>query len=322
MSEQHRREYLARIHRAQDFIERNLGSELTLEAIASQACFSPYHFHRIFSAMTGETLYRFILRLRLERAASMLCGMPERSVTEIALDSGFGSSSAFARAFRNEYGVSASEFRKNGQLFRKDGQAVRKQGEDGGEVGGYEGSIEAGDTGRRLMTMNSSQAMKEPTQIEVRDLPARTLAYVRHVGPYAGDPGLFERLWGRIMAWAGPRDLIGRPGTEMMAVYHDDPGITEEQNLRVSLGLTVPEGTVASGEVNLLEIPAGRWALLRFELDTTEYGAAWNYVMGKWLPQSGYQCDDRPHYESYLNDPKTHPQGKCVTEICIPVKPL
>lgn len=71
-----RREYAARIHRAQDFIEKNLGSSLQLEAIAGAAHFSPFHFHRLYTAMTGETLYQFIQRIRLERAASRLLQSP------------------------------------------------------------------------------------------------------------------------------------------------------------------------------------------------------------------------------------------------------
>ena len=105
MSEGHRNEYLSRIHRAQDFIEKNLAQKLTLEEIAHAASFSPYHFHRIFSAITGETLYQFILRLRLEKAAGLLCQDVDRPVTDIALDVGFGSSATFARAFLAAFGM-------------------------------------------------------------------------------------------------------------------------------------------------------------------------------------------------------------------------
>ena len=111
-----RDEYLARIHRVQDHIERHLGEELRLEELARVACFSPFHFHRIYAAITGETIREFVARIRLERAASSLLRHPDRSVTEIALDAGFGGSAAFARAFRAAYGTTASEFRKIGPL--------------------------------------------------------------------------------------------------------------------------------------------------------------------------------------------------------------
>src|SRR5450631_2722834 len=123
MADHHRKEYLSRVHRAQDFIEANLGGKLTLDEIARAACFSPFHLHRVFSAVTGETLARFILRLRLKRAGWYLGRAPERSVTDIALETGFTSSAAFARAFRAEFAMSATEFRKLCKTDRKDGKA-------------------------------------------------------------------------------------------------------------------------------------------------------------------------------------------------------
>jgi AraC family transcriptional regulator len=65
-----RAEYLARIHRVTDYIERHLEERLTLERLAAVANFSPFHFHRVFTACVGESLYRFIHRLRLEKAAN------------------------------------------------------------------------------------------------------------------------------------------------------------------------------------------------------------------------------------------------------------
>src|SRR5512138_617009 len=117
-----RHEYLARIHRVQDHIEAHLTEELRLEDLARVACFSPFHFHRVYAAVTGETIREFVSRLRLERAASALLRFPERSVTEIALDARFGGSAAFARAFRATYGTTASEFRKIGKPLRKHGE--------------------------------------------------------------------------------------------------------------------------------------------------------------------------------------------------------
>jgi len=69
-------------------------------------------------------------------------------------------------------------------------------------------------------------------------------------------------------------------------------------------------------------IPGGKNAVARFEVSTDQYGDAWEAVYGGWIPQSGYQPDDRPCYEVYLNDPKEHPEGKHIIEIHAPVKPL
>ena len=73
------------------------------------------------------------------------------------------------------------------------------------------------------------------------------MAYVRHIGPYKGDNALFENLFNRLMAWAGPRGLLRFPETRVLAVYHDDPDITEEEKLRVSACITVPRETEPEG---------------------------------------------------------------------------
>ncbi len=162
----------------------------------------------------------------------------------------------------------------------------------------------------------------EAQNIEVRNMPERAVAYLRHVGPYAGDHALFERLFSEFFHWAMPRGLFQPPQTETVTIYHDNPEITDEDKLRISVGITVAHGTPTSGEIGSLELPAGKYVCARFEIDPAEYGAAWQTVFGQWLPQSGWQLADGPCYECYLNDPKTHPLGKHVVEIRVPVTPL
>jgi AraC family transcriptional regulator len=83
-----------------DYVEAHIAEDLTLEKLAAVAAFSPFHFHRVFAAITGETLSDFIRRIRLERAASGLVTLRETSVLGIALRCGFSSAATFARSFR------------------------------------------------------------------------------------------------------------------------------------------------------------------------------------------------------------------------------
>jgi AraC family transcriptional regulator len=105
------REYERRINRDIDHVQAHLADDLTLEQVARVAAFSPFHFHRIFEAITGETLSAFIRRVRLERAAGALSLLPEASILEIALSYGFSSAATFARAFRAHFGMSATQWR-------------------------------------------------------------------------------------------------------------------------------------------------------------------------------------------------------------------
>jgi AraC family transcriptional regulator len=315
-----RDEYVSRINRVIDYIENHLDQDLSLEHLAEVAAFSKYHFHRIFRGMTGETLNGFIKRLRVEKAAARLVNNPKETVTEIALDCGFSGPAAFARAFRERFAMSATAWRRRqetayskiGETKSKGGKTNRKMREDRPPPMGYP---------RENLMRRITMKERKPPEVEVRQHPDLRVAYVRHTGPYQENSALFDDLFARLFKWAGPRQLC-TPESWVLAVYHDDPAVTKEDKLRVSVCLTVPHGTPAGGEIGTMVVPGGKFAVARFELKGDEYQAAWDSVCGGWLPDSGYQPDDRLCYEHYLNDPKTHPEGKCVVDICVPVKPL
>jgi AraC family transcriptional regulator len=321
-----REEYVARINRVLDHIAAHLDRELTLQVLARVANFSPYHFHRIFGAMMGETVRQYIQRQRIEKAAQLLVANPKRSITGIALDCGFSSSAAFARSFRDTFGMSASQWRSGGcqdnskdwQTDRKPGQAVGKGRKD------FDVSIEY--SGDRVMTQRWRIVMTTPSsleaKVEVKQMPEMHVAYVRHIGPYEGDSELFGRLFGKLFQWAGPRGLLRFPETKLLSVYHDNPEITEADKRRTDVCMTVPEDTKVEGEIGKTTIAGGKYAVARFEVTVDRYGDAWNAVFGGWLPQSGYQPVDGPCFEVYHNDPEKHPEHKHIFDICVPVKPL
>jgi AraC family transcriptional regulator len=321
---QRRAEYMARINRVIDYIETNLDGDLSLSTLAGVAYFSPFHFHRIFRAFVGETLNQFIQRIRLERAATQLIHQTRKSITEIAFDCGFSGSATFARAFREGFGMSASQWRGGGHsdhrkirnTDRKDDQSLDKIRKEFEIVSYYIDRVTQNPIWR-LRMKDTSQI-----QVEVKDMPELTVAYVRHIGPYKGDTELFGNLFGKLMKWAGPRGLLRFPETRVLAVYHDHPDITEEAKLRTSACITVPEDTQVEGEIGKMTIPGGKYALARFEIGSDEFEEAWNAVYAGWLPESGYQPDDRPCYEVYYNDHREHPEKKHVLDICVSVKPM
>jgi AraC family transcriptional regulator len=152
---------------------------------------------------------------------------------------------------------------------------------------------------------------------EVKQLPERNVACVRHVGPYNQIGKAIERIF----AWAGPKGLVRFPDTQCLAVYHDDPETVNATELRSDACIAVPKGTPVDGEVNALLIPGGLFAVAHVEIDAAEYGDAWDRLVGEWIPQNGCVSDSsRLCYELYLNDPAEHPQRKHVVDICEPVR--
>lgn len=306
-----RAEYASRFNKVLDYIQANLSEPLGLETLASVACFSPYHFHRLFHAWIGETTHDFILRLRLERAAVHLVYDRQKSVTEIALDCGFGSSSVFARAFKAFYGIPASEWRASSKIRK----ANSKISEEMDRLAhGYS------DPGHRFGMFREQKFAQ--LDVEVRQFPPMVVAYIRHMGPFQENAKLFEHLFGRLAAWAKPRGLMDDPSTRLLSVHHDNPDITDPRRLRLDAALTIPEETRVSGEVGKQTLEGGAYAVARVRIHAKQYMESWDALMGGWLPDSGYQPDDRPCLEIYLNDPKTDREGKHEVEICLAVKPL
>lgn len=301
-AELRRQEYIGRVNRTIDYVRQNLRGDLHLETLARVASFSPYHFHRVFKSVVGETVNDYVRRLRVQSAASQLIANPEKTITEIAVSCGFLSPSAFAREFRQHFGVSASQFRAGGQ----------------DSLARFRGDLEERGAEFTNPLDLSSRRTEMVFRVDVRELPELNVAYVRHVGRYQEIGGAFQRL----MRWAGPRRIFKNPHTQILAVYYDNPDVTQVSQLRVDACITVPEGTKTQRDIGAMRIPGGLFAVATVEIDPSQYGEAWDRLMTDWLPESGYQPDSRLCYENYLNNPDEHPEKKHIVEICEPIRPL
>ena len=298
--------YQGRVNRVIDHISAHLDEPLALEELARIAAFSPFHFHRIFSAFVGETIGAFVKRLRLERAASRLVANPALSVTAVALDLGYSSPAAFARAFKERFGVSATEWRelrsKEREALRNPGKADRKPG----NAADSDAEHPRSQMDWRTLTM----------EITIRQLPARRLAYARALGPYGESAG---PAWATLCRWAGPRGLLG-PHAPMIGLSHDDPSVTAPEKLRYDAGVVVPDTVLPEGDIGVQVLPAGAYAVAHFQGPAKDLGAAYGKVFGEFLPAGGYQPADSPCYEVYRKDCSS--DGQMDMDICVPVKPL
>ena len=294
-------QYQCRINRVLDYIERNIEKNFTLNELAEVSGFSPYHFSRVFGGVMGEALFSYIRRLKLEKAKIWLAAVPQKSITDIALDFGFNDSSDFARSFRRAYSVSASRYRKQSNQSQEK-EIVKRYNEE--------------------KSSNRSEIMDLEYQVEVKSVDAMDTIYLRHIGSYVELAKKFQRMIGKLLSY-GQKNKWLNTETLLLAVYHDNPSITDDENRRTSVCLTVPKGIKAEGEFGQMTLPAGKYAIGHFALDDAEQAArAWEIMFGQWLPKSGYQPDDRPVFEAYLNDPNTHPQKKHLIDIYLPIKVL
>lgn len=307
-----RQEYIARINRVMDYIGAHLDQPVDLSAMAEVASFSPYHFHRIFTYLVGETPNSFVLRIRLEKAAQLLQDCTRDTISEIAFRCGFVNLSSFSRAFKGYFGMSAKEFRmqdkaifvKNGVRYGKDCKVLSKIGKHVQVVN------------EQFCSVKLNELLIMDTKIEIKQLPEMKLIYVRHMGAFDKIGSAYERLF----RWAGPRGLI-TPDSKTVTVYHDDPSITSIEKVRQDASLLVFSDVKVEGEIGKSVIPAGKYAVGRFEIKETEFELAWN-TMCSWFTESGYQPGDGSTFELYHNDFSAHPEHTFIVDICIPVKPL
>lgn len=313
--ERSRREYRARINRVMDYIDANLDKPTDLSALAAIAHFSPYHFHRIFTFITGETPADFCLRVRLENAAGLLKrgeGMP---IADIACKCGFSDTSTFSRAFRKHFGMTASRYRQTENLiFVKDSIRFSKNSQQPGR------NCKADPDGDNdLCNVELNNLIFMDANIEIRQMPEMKVIYVRHTGQF----NKIKDAYGKLFRWAGPRGLLGQR-TRTITVYHDDPAITSIDKVRQSACITVEGDVKVEGEIGKMTIPAGKYAVGHFDFRGEEgFEKAWN-TMCNWFTESGYEPGEGNSYELYLGDPneENDKTPHFVLDICLPVKPL
>jgi len=276
-------DYAVRLERVVAWLGDRLDEAVDLASMADVACMSPYHFHRIYHAMQGETATGTVRRLRLHRAAvELIAG--ERSVQRIAQRAGYGSQQAFTRAFKAAYGVPPGQYRAS---FLPVPSATGTQHE---------------------MALASYEAT-------VREIPPIRVAALAHRGDYQTIPITFQRL-STIASGLG----MLAPAARVFAIYYDDPSITRLEDLRSKACISAPAGWAPGGDLQADEIRGGRYVVTLHVGPYAELRRRYTWLYGTWLPQSAEEAADAPCIEEYLNDARIVPPTELRTEIWLPLR--
>jgi AraC family transcriptional regulator len=277
-------DYASRLERVFTWLADHLDDEVDLGRLADVACLSPFHFHRVYHSMRGETVTETVRRLRLHRAAvELIAG--ELPVQRIARRAGYGSQEAFTRAFKVAYGVPPARYRAS---FIPTSSA-----------NGPEDEMES------VMTYEAV----------VRETASIPVAALEHRGDLMKIGSTFERL----AAIAGGLNLFG-PATRSFGIYYNDPAVTPVEALRADACITVPDGWTPSGPLMRREIRGGRYAVTLHVGPYAELERRYKWLYGSWLAQSGEELADAPCIEEYLNDARAVPPTELKTEIWLPLR--
>jgi len=289
--------YEQRLNLVLDHIERNFDRSLSLEHLADLAHFSPFHFHRLFKAYVGETPHIFVRRLRLQKALATMELKGRKSLTEVALESGFAQSSDFSRAFRDVYGYAPSKHVKG--RTREDSKIwqdvpERKQYAFGSPVEPVDG---------------------EQFQVRIETMPSQRIAFVRVIG----GKGLMEGLE-RLLAWGRRMNIY--PGAQLAATSPDSPDIVPPSRYRMDLCMVLPAATKEAGRMSFATWPSLRYAMVHAHGDIHKVSRAWNHLFAKWLPESGYEPDHAPYLELFRNSDDSNGWSILDLDCCVPIRPL
>jgi len=274
--------YEDRILRVLDHIHANPAGDLSLDALSDVAAMSRFHWHRVFHGMTGETCAQAVRRVRLHRAACYLV-QSDTSIAQIASLCGYPSVQSFTRAFRQGFGDTPGQFRNRGEL-------------------------------RPLRHLKSKED-RPVYDVEVTQDPGHRLAALPHQGPYLEVGGAFEKVQGIATArelWPHAKGMIG--------LYYDDPNAVKEADLRSHAGLALSDDATIDAPLEEIRMDATEIARLRFKGPYAGLKAAYDYLYGVWLPESGKEPADAPVFEVYLNSPHDTAPDDLLTDICLPLK--
>jgi len=277
--------YAERVNLAIDYVVGHLGEPLRLADVARAARLSAFHFHRIFQAQVGETLAEFVKRLRLERALVMMAHAPRSSLTTIALKCGFSSSSDFSRCFKQRYGTAPSAFDIKGW---REAHGSKLQ------------AMVPEPAGRFHLARLPAAHNPDGFRVRIRDLPARTVAYIRVLDPYRGDA--VAKATQRLITWAERHSLADG---QWLGYQWDNPEITSLEDCQYHVAVEA-ERFVPRGEIGRFRFPPMTVAQveLRGGIDLELRALQWLY--GTWLPRSGYVPGDQPGFEAWIGRPFAH----------------
>lgn len=258
------------VRRALRWMEASLGERLTLEDVAHEACLSPFHFHRLFAAIVGETPMSYLRRRRLSEAALRLKRGTE-SVLQVALSVGFDSQAAFTRAFHGYFGRPPQRFRKEQELYAThiypaiDPATLGPKGE----------SMKPQITERPAFVVTGMA--REFTPQTMPQIPTLWGEF----GPRMGEiPG---RVEGSCLGM-----MIGHAKTEQ-----DEPRCSYMACVETDPAAQTPEG------MTRMEVPASRYAVFTYDGHISRIGAFIDKVWGEWFPASGLTRAEQPDFESY-----------------------
>lgn len=294
--------HLTQLNRVLDFIDNNLGEDLTLSKIANIGNYSAFHFHRLFKAYINEPLNEYIVRKRIEKIASLLIRDRTKKISELSFMYGFSSNSALTKTFKKIYNISPSAFRRlSSSQFDK--IINSKYGQKSFEIEQYICHI---NNLKNWIKMNANVIVKEVNPLK--------MVYVNHIGVQGLDNSFYK-----IINWALKKELANEDEIDIVRIYHDSFKITSPDKVRMEIGVPVNEKVKTDLDIQYREIQPKLCVVGSFEISLHEFERSWSSLF-IWMNENGYKPTEEKPFEIIHNNYTEHPQKKCIVDFYIAVQ--
>ena len=275
----------AQVKAALTYIDGHLCETVTLQELARRAYFSPYYFHRLFTAVVGKTLAAYVRDRRLSAACLRLYATDD-TVLEIALDCGFASAQAFSRTFRAAYGLSPREYRQGGYV---------------------PSSVSVEELIKRF-----TNRLRGGMDVNPRIIKKEAL----HIAGISGDGSRTAEVWKAFLELDGAcpaGNKVSGSGYELR--FYDGDACT------VHVGAEV-RGSSAEPPYKTVYLPASTYAV--FDVYVADGYDSENAAMGEWLASNGEwrerTIDSRNVCVEYYDERFQGEEAESIVEIWIPIE--
>lgn len=260
----------------------------SLEDMAKVAAISPFHFHRVWRVMTGETLSASVRRVQMGRA---LTAMRDGSapIAEVAEAAGYASGQSFARSLKAFAGASASELKA-----------------DPDKMAAFAAQVEHG--------MRSEDEDVAVMDVRIVELEPLKIVAMRNVGAYENLFNGYGRLFEAVAGWAGPESIRSIHG-----VWPDDPGSSEPEAFRFDCAFAVSHDGAPPDGTRWESAPDGPCLCVRHvgNYDKLLDVIDWLYVAAM---EAGMELRDAPLFTHYVDDPESRPEDEWRTDVYLPIE--
>lgn len=270
------------INQCMDYIMQHLDEDLSLETVADQFHMSKYHFGRIFKEETGETIYAFIKRCKIDQSAIDMKLNPARAITDIGLDYGY-SSSNYSSVFRKHHDISPAMFRKSIPLD----------------------SMQVPFARERIVHFKTAE--EYDARIQIQELNDLFVIYERFIGNYVD----IEKNWywflEKYKAFLNEKTILAER-------FYNDPAVTKPAQCICDICMTAEQDC---GEEHVMWIGGGKCIVYHFDGEIKDIFETLQGIFSVWLPQSGYTMEKRYGLNIYQHiDREKH---RVIMDLCIPV---